>query len=111
MHTGTPPIVASAPRLLWVTFWIKGVLLSHLLFGAILFLFRHIDALELALLIALFLVYTASILRSIWRDPLEVGNRYWLQLARALTFAWALNALFVSVFLLLGRIDTVTVPF
>lgn len=94
-----------------MAFWIKGVLLSHLFFGAILFLYRHIDTLELALLLAAFLVYTASVLRSIWHDPLDVGNRYWLQLARALTFAWALNALMVSAFLFLGQVGKVAVPF
>ena len=99
------------PRQLWMAFWIKGVLVSHVFFGVILFLYRHIDTLQLALLLVAFLAYTASILRSIWRDPLVVRNRYWLHLAQALTFAWALNALMVSTFLFLGQIGKVAVPF
>jgi len=99
------------PQPLWMAFWIKGVILSHLFFGLILFLYRHIGTLELALLLVMFLFYTASILRSIWRDPLHVGNGYWLHLAQALTFAWAMNALMVSIFLFLGQIGKVAVPF
>ena len=41
---------------LWQVFWIYGVLVSHLLFGSILYLFRVVDTPALALMLAGFVL-------------------------------------------------------
>jgi hypothetical protein len=95
---------------LWLAFWVYGVLASQLLFGAILLLFRGISTPALAALLAGFLLYTAWIMRTVWRNAFNVGNEVFGHMARALTVAWALNATLVSLFLLLGHIGKVRLP-
>ena len=53
---------------LWQVFWIYGVLASHLLFGSILYLFRAVDTTTLALMLTGFVLYTAWIMRTVWRN-------------------------------------------
>lgn len=95
---------------LWVVFWIYGVLVSHLLFGAILYLNRQVETLMLAVMLAGFVAYTAWIMRAVWVNAMNVDNEVYGHIARALTVAWSLNAVLVSVFLFLGHLETVELP-
>lgn len=95
---------------LWRAFWIYGVLASHLMFGTILFVYREIGTLLLAVILAGFLVYTAWIMRTVWRNAFNVGNQLYGHIARALTVVWALNAVLVSFFLLLGHVGRIQLP-
>ncbi|MCB2019162.1 MAG: hypothetical protein KDF54_16875 [Hydrogenophaga sp.] len=96
---------------LWVVFWIYGVVLSHVLFGAILYFYRQASTPALVMMFGGFLLYTAWIMHTIWVDALNVKNENWGYLARWLTVAWAINAVLVSVFLFLGHLGKVTLPF
>lgn len=95
---------------LWVVFWIYGVLVSHLAFGAILLAYRQIGTPMLALLLAGFVAYTVWIMRAVWVNAFNVDKEIYGHMARALTVAWAINAVLVSGFLLLGHLGAVTLP-
>lgn len=95
---------------LWVVFWIYGVLISNVAFGAILYFYRQVGTPLLALLLGVFLAYTAWIMRAVWVDAFNVGKELYGHIARALTVAWAINAVLVSGFLLLGHMGAVTLP-
>lgn len=111
MNTQSLPVEPRGRTRLWIAFWIYGVLFSQVFFGAILYFYRRVDALALALMLAAFLLYTAWIMRTIWVDALNVRNDMWGYLARWLTVAWALNAVMVSIFLFLGHLGKVILPF
>ncbi len=111
MNSQPLPVEPRGRNRLWLVFWIYGVLFSHVFFGAILYFYRRVDAMTLALMLGAFLLYTAWIMRTIWVDALNVRNDMWGYLARWLTVAWALNAVFVSVFLFLGHLGKVILPF
>lgn len=96
---------------LWIVFWIYGVLASHLFFGAILYFYRQIGTPLLAVLLAGFIAYTAWIMRTVWVDAFNVRKEIYTYIARALTVAWALNAVLVSVFLFLGHLGKMRLPF
>ena len=109
----TAPPLPVEPRgrtKLWVVFWLYGVLSSHLIFGAIVYRYRELSTPLVALILAGFLVYTAWIMHTIWINALNVRNEMWGYLARWLTVAWALNAVMVSLFLLLGHMGKVILP-
>ena len=95
---------------LWVVFWLYGVLVSQIFFGAVIYLYRELSTPLVALLLAGFLVYTAWIMHTIWVNALNVRNEMWGYLSRWLTVAWALNAVMVSLFLLLGHMGKVILP-
>lgn len=95
---------------LWLVFWIYGVLVSHLLFGTILYFYHQIGTPELAALLALFVAYTAWIMHAVWINAFNVEKVVYGQIARALTVAWAINAVMVSGFLFLGHLGTVALP-
>lgn len=95
---------------LWVVFWIYGVLVSHMAFGAILLAYRQVGTPMLALLLAGFVAYTAWIMRAVWVNAFNVDKEIYGHMARALTVAWAINAVLVSGFLLLGHLGAVTLP-
>lgn len=95
---------------LWVVFWIYGVLISHVAFGAILYAYRQLGTPMLAVVLAAFVGYTAWIMRAVWVNAFNVGNETYGHMARALTVAWAINAVLVSGFLLLGHMGAVTLP-
>ncbi len=95
---------------LWLAFWVYGVLASHVVFGAILLLYRDISTPALTTLLAGFVLYTAWIMRTVWRNAFNVGNPLFGHIARALTVVWALNAVLVSLFLLLGHVGKVRLP-
>jgi hypothetical protein len=96
---------------LWRVFWIYGVLVSHVFFGAILYLYRQLPTPMLAALLAAFVGYTAWIMRSVWVNAYNVSDEKWTHIARALTVAWALNAVLVSAFLFLGHLGAIRAPF
>ncbi len=95
---------------LWLVFWIYGVLVSHLLFGAILYLNGQVETLVLALMLAGFVAYTAWIMRAVWVNAMNVDNEVYGHIARALTVAWSLNAVLVSGFLFLSHLGAVALP-
>ena len=96
---------------LWSVFWIYGVLVSQVFFGAILYSYRTLETPLLGLLLAGFVVYTAWIMRSVWVNASNVVTEIYGQMARYLTVAWALNAVLVSIFLFLGRLGAISLPF
>lgn len=91
--------------LLWQVFWLQGVALSQLLFGAILLLYPQLDSASLALLLLAFLGYTAWVLNAVWRNAGNVRERIYGEVARFLTVAWSINAVLVSSFLLLAHLQ------
>ena len=95
---------------LWLAFWVYGVLVSHALFGAILLLYRDVGTPPLTALLAGFVLYTAWIMRTVWCNAFNVGNPLYGHMARALTVVWSLNAVLVSLFLLLGHVGKVRLP-
>src|SRR5690606_34520518 len=90
---------------LWQAFWLQGVLLSHLLFGTILLLYRQVDSVTLALLLTAFVGYTAWLLNAVWRNAGNVREPIYGEIARFLTVAWSINAVLVSIFLLLAHLQ------
>ncbi|WP_220815758.1 hypothetical protein [Pseudomonas paralcaligenes] len=90
---------------LWKVFWLHGVLVSHLLFGAILLLYQAIDSASLALLLLGFIGYTAWLLNAVWRNAGNVREAIYGEMARFLTVAWSINAMLVSAFLLLAHLQ------
>ena len=110
MTTQTVPIEPRGSSRLWVVFWIHGVLTSQLIFGAILYFYRQVGTPLLAFLLAGFVAYTAWIMRSVWVNAFNVRKEVYGHIARALTVAWAINAVLVSVFLLLGHLGAVALP-
>ena len=111
MNTQSIPLEPRGRTRLWVAFWIYGVLVSHLFFGAILYFYREISTPMLAVLFLAFLLYTAWIMRTIWVNAYNAENEVWTHLARWLTVAWALNAVLISAFLFLSRWGNVPLPF
>lgn len=97
-------------RPLWVVFWLWGVLVSHILFGLILYSFHRVDTPVFGLMLVGFLGYTAWILRAVWRHCGNVRNPVHGQLARTLTATWAINALLVSWLLILAHAGRSPVP-
>lgn len=95
---------------LWVVFWIYGVLASHLAFGAIVFAYPRVGTPVLAALLVAFVAYTAWIMRAVWVNAFNVEKETYGHIARALTVAWAINAVLVSCFLLLGHLGAVPLP-
>ena len=96
---------------LWIVFWIHGVLFSHVLFGGILLLYPRVGTPAFAAALVGFMVYTALITRSIWRNAFNVSDEIRGHIARRLTVAWALNAVLVSGFLLIGHFQGAALPF
>ena len=95
---------------LWLVFWIYGVLASHILFGAILYLYSRVGTPAFAMLLGGFVVYTSWIMRLVWINAFNVTNENYAYIARALTVVWALNAVLVSMFLFLGHLGAVPLP-
>jgi hypothetical protein len=98
-----PDTHGNAP--LWRVFWIEGVLLSHVLFGAIVLSYRHFASPALALMLLGFLLYTAWIMRRVWVNADNVSKPEYGSAARYLTVAWAINAVLMSGFMLLAHLS------
>ena len=104
----SPDTLGNSP--LWIVFWIYGVLVSQLYFGAIIYSYRTVATPTVGALLGGFVLYTAWIMRLVWINAFNVGNETYSDIARYLTVAWALNAVLVSGFLFLGHLDLVSVP-
>jgi hypothetical protein len=94
---------------LWKVYWLYGVLGSNVL-ALILFFLMERGALgsvwfQLALL--LLAVYTIWIVVAVWRCAFNVENPLYGHMAKALTVAWALNALLVLGFLGLQSLQAI----
>jgi hypothetical protein len=86
---------------LWKVYWLYGVLGSNIL-ALILFVLMQRDALGsvwFQLVLLLIAAYTTWIVVSVWRCAFNVEKPVYGQMARALTVAWAINALLVVSFL------------
>ncbi len=86
---------------LWKVYWLYGVLGSNVL-ALLLLLVMERSALAsgwLQLLLLVLAVYTVWIVISVWRCAFNVENPLYGHMARALTVAWAINAVLVLGFL------------
>ncbi len=92
-------------RRLATVFWRDGVLVSHVLFLALLGLYGSLSAIAFAVCVGLFLCYTAWIMRSIWLNSGNVDRPEWGSMARVLTIGWTINAVVVCLFLVLAKFD------
>lgn len=86
-------------------FWIDGVLVSHVLFFGLLAVYTYLSAPAFLAGAAIFLAYTAWIMRSIWLNAGNVERSDWGSMARVLTIGWTINSVTVCGFLALARFD------
>jgi hypothetical protein len=98
-------------RRLATVFWRDGVLISHLLFAALLATYGYLPAPAFAAFVVLFLCYTAWIMRSIWLNAGNVDRAEWGSMARVLTIGWTINAVVVCLFLTLAKWDNQPLQF
>lgn len=98
-------------RRLATVFWRDGVLVSHVLFLALLALYGYVMAPVFAACAGLFLAYTAWIMRSIWLNAGNVNRPEWGSMARVLTIGWTINAVVVCLFLTLAKFDNEPLQF
>jgi hypothetical protein len=95
---------------LWKAYWLYGVLGSNVL-ALILFVLMQrgaIDSVWFQIDLLLLAAYTVWIVVSVWRCAFNVENLTYGHMARALTVAWAINALLVLGFLELQFLQAVT---
>jgi hypothetical protein len=86
---------------LWKVYWLYGVVGSNVL-ALILLLLMERNAVAsgwLQLLLLALAIYTVWIVVSVWRCASNVENPVYGHMARALTVAWAINAVLVLGFL------------
>jgi hypothetical protein len=98
-------------RRLWQVFWIEGVVVSHVLFAGLLAIYGAAPAWALVAAAAVFLLYTAWIMHQVWINAFNVDREVFAPIARALTVAWAMNAVLVCAFLAIGRFAGQPLPF
>ena len=94
---------------LWKVYWLYGVLGSNVLAAILLLLIRQ-GALGTFWFQAVWLLlaaYTVWIVVSVWRCAFNVDNPLYAHMARALTVAWAINAVMVLGFLQLQFLQTI----
>ncbi|HLS80031.1 MAG TPA: hypothetical protein VK025_01345 [Steroidobacter sp.] len=96
---------------LWRVFWVYGVLCSHLMFGAILLAYAHVDSFSMGLMLVGFLGYSLLICRLVWVNADNVGNPLYGQIAKGMTIAWVINASLISAFLLLAHLADQSLSF
>ena len=86
---------------LWKVYWLYGVLGSNALALILLFLMQTgaIVSVWFQLVLLLLAGYTVWIVVSVWRCAFNVEKPMYGHMARALTAAWAINALLVLGFL------------
>jgi len=86
---------------LWKVYWLYGVLGSNALALILLWLMQRgaMDSGWFQLVLLVLAVYTVWIVVSVWRCAFNVQNPLYGHMARALTVAWAINALFILGFL------------
>lgn len=95
---------------LWKAYWLYGVLGSNLLVLIMLLLMYQgaLGSLWFQLVLLLLAAYTVWIVVSVWRCAFNVEKPMYGHMARALTVAWAINALMVLGFLELQVLQTIT---
>ena len=95
---------------LWKVYWLYGVLGSNVLALLLLLLVRAdaVATLWFQIVWLLLAAYTVWIVVSVWRCAFNVENPMYGHMARALTVAWAINALMVLGFLELEFLQAVT---
>lgn len=85
---------------LWRVFWLYGVIPSNLLWLVTLGMISaawHVNVIRSLLI--LILVFTAWIVHAIWHAAPNTPDRRYGVLAKALTIAWAINAVLLVFFL------------
>jgi ABC-type sugar transport system permease subunit len=94
---------------LWKVYWLYGVLGSNLLVLVVLLLMQRsaIGSAWFQVVLLLLAAYTVWIVVSVWRCAFNVENPLYGHMARALTVAWAINALMVLGFLELQTWQTI----
>jgi hypothetical protein len=95
---------------LWKIYWLYGVLGSNVLALILLLLMRGsaLGSVWFQVVLLLLAAYTVWILVSVWRCAFNVENPMYAHMARALTAAWAINALLVLGFLELQFLQAVS---
>jgi hypothetical protein len=95
---------------LWKAYWLYGVLGSNVLALILLVLLQRgaIDSAWFQIVLLLLAAYTVWIVVSVWRCAFNVENPMYAHMARALTAAWAINALLVLGFLELQFLQAVS---
>jgi hypothetical protein len=95
---------------LWKVYWLYGVLGSNILAASLLLLIRQgaLASLWFQIVWLLLAAYTVWIVVSVWRCAFNVDNPLYAHMARALTVAWAINALMVLGFLELQFLQVVS---
>jgi hypothetical protein len=95
---------------LWKIYWLYGVLGSTALTLILLFLMQSgaVDSVWFQIVLLLLAVYTVWIVVSVWRCAFNVEKPLYGHMARALTAAWAINALMVLGFLELQFLQAVS---
>lgn len=86
---------------LWKVYWVYGVIGSNILVAILLLLIRQgaLGTLWFQSILLLLAAYTVWIVVSVWRCAFNTENLLYGHMARALTVAWAINALLVLGFL------------
>ena len=85
-------------------FWLEGVLVSHVLFLALLATYQYGTSMLLVAAVAAFIGYTAWIMRRIWLHAPNVERPELGTMARVLTIGWTINAVTVCTFLVLAKL-------
>jgi len=95
---------------LWKVYWLYGVLGSNVLALILLVLMQRgaIDSVWFQIVLLLLTAYTIWIVVSVWRCAFNVEKPMHGHMARALTAAWAINALLVLGFLELQILQAVS---
>lgn len=86
---------------LWKIYWLYGVLGSTALSAIIFLLFEAgaVGSLWFQLVLLFAAAYTVWIVVSVWRCAFNVEDKRYGHIARGLTVAWAINAVFILMFL------------
>jgi hypothetical protein len=94
---------------LWKAYWLYGVLGSNVLALILLLLINRgaLGGFWFHVVLLLLAAYTVWIVVSVWRCAFNVENPIYGHMARALTVAWALNALMVLGFLELHALQAI----
>ena len=95
---------------LWKAYWLYGILGSNVLALILLLLMQRgaIGSVWFQFVLLLLAAYTVWIVVSVWRCAFNVEKPMYGHMARALTVAWAINALLVLGFLELQVLQAVT---
>jgi hypothetical protein len=94
---------------LWKAYWLYGVLGSTVLALLLLLLMQRgaIDSAWFQLVLLLLAAYTVWIVVSVWRCAFNVEKPLYGHMARALTVAWAINAMMLLGFLELQVVQAI----